>query len=214
MATVAAPEGNADAPHLAFGPDRLLCVALPSGVEFENEPGASAPHASMLRLRDDGRVPLDMPALSGVVANPIAFDWHPSTGALWALFPGGNGEAVLRPVHEAPASSAAEAGRATLRIAAGGERMSGSLRFQRTSEGRRGPARAFVAVPENEALSIVSLAQQVRVENLLAGMFGRIGDVAAGEGGTLFLVTRNAERAGDAGGTRDDLVVRLTPRAR
>ena len=51
----------------------------------------------MLRLRDDGRVPLDRAALSGVVAHPIAFDWHPSTGALWAVFPGDSGEAVLRP---------------------------------------------------------------------------------------------------------------------
>jgi glucose/arabinose dehydrogenase len=203
-----------DGPRLAFGPDRLLYVALPPGIEFDDEPAASTPHASMLRLRDDGRVPLDMAALSGVVAHPIAFDWHPSTGALWAVFPGDGSEAVLRPVTEGYASGVAEAGRATLRVAAGGARRSGVLLFQRTPESRRGPARALVALPENEALSVVRLAEPVRAEDLLAGMFGRIGDVVAGDGGTLFLATKNAERARNAAGTNDDVVVRLTSRAR
>jgi glucose/arabinose dehydrogenase len=210
--TVAAAEGLGGGPRLAFGPDRLLYVALPPGVEFDDEPAASTPHASMLRLRDDGRVPLDMAALAGVVAHPIAFDWHPSTGALWAVFPGDSGEAVLRPVTEGYASGVAEAGRATLRVAAGGARVSGVLLFQRTPESRFEPARAFVALPENEALSVVTFAEPVRAEDLLAGMFGRIGDVVAGERGTLFLVTRNGQRARDVGGTNDDVVVRLTPR--
>jgi len=202
-----------DGPRLAFGPDGLLYVALPPGAEFDDEPAASTPHASMLRLRDDGRVPLDVAALSGVVAHPIAFDWHPSTGALWAVFPGDSGEVVLRPVTTGRASGVAEAGRATLRVAAGGGRASGVLRFQRTPESRLGPARAFVAVPENEALSVVSFVQPARAENLLAGMFGRIGDVVAGDGGTLFLATRNGERAWDVAGSDDDVIVRLTPRA-
>ena len=88
---------EAAGPRLAFGPDGLLYVALPPGVEFDREPAASTPHASMLRLRDDGRVPLDLPALEGVPASPIGFDWHPSTGALWAMFPGEDGDVVLRP---------------------------------------------------------------------------------------------------------------------
>jgi hypothetical protein len=111
------------------------------------------------------------------------------------------------------ASGVAEAGRATLRVAAGGGRASGVLRFQRTPESRLGPARAFVAVPENEALFVVSFVQPARAENLLAGMFGRIGDVVAGDGGTLFLATRNGERAWDVAGSDDDVIVRLTPRA-
>ena len=214
LTAAAAVAGQGDAPRLAFGPDRLLYVALPPGVLFENEPGASTPHASMLRLQDDGRVPLDMPALSGIVANPIAFDWHPSTGALWAVFPGEGAEAMLRPVHEAPASSAAGAERATLPVTAGGGLTSGALRFQRTPEGRLEPALAFVAVPANEALTVVRLSDPPRTERLLAGMFGRIGDVVAGSGGALFLATRNGERTRDAGGTYDDVIVRLTPRAR
>ena len=203
-----------DGPRLAFGPDRLLYVAPPPGVEFDHEPAASTPHASMLRLRDDGRVPLDLAALAGVVAHPIAFDWHPSTGALWAVFPGDSGEVVLRPVTEGYASGVAEAGGAALRVAAGGWRAMGALRFQRTPESRLQPARAFVAVPENEALSVVTFAEPVRMENVLAGMFGRVGDVVTGDGGTLFLATRNGERVWGVGGTNGDVVVRLTPRER
>ena len=84
-------------PQMAFGPDGLLYVALPLGVEFDNEPAASTPQASMLRLSDDGRVPAAGP-LSGVSAHPLGFTWHPSTNELWALFPGRNGEAVLRSI--------------------------------------------------------------------------------------------------------------------
>ena len=209
-----AAEGQGDGPRLAFGPDRLLYVALPSGVEFAGELAASTPQASMLRLRDDGRVPLERAGLSGIVAHPIAFDWHPSTGTLWALFPGASGEAVLAPVTEGPASGVARAGRATLRVEAGGGLRSGGLLFQRMPESQHQPARAFVAIPENEALGVVILTEPVREEDLLAGMFGRIGDVVAGDGGTLFLATRNAGRAGPGDATRDDVVVRLTPRAR
>ena len=205
-----------DAPRLAFGPDRLLYVALPPGIEFDSEPAASTPHASMLRLRDDGRAAPDLPALTNVAANPIAFDWHPSTGALWALFPAGMGQAVLRPVAEGRASGVAEAetDATTLRVAAGSQRAPGVLRFQRSPEGRPRPIRAFVAVRENEALTVVTFTEPPRAETLLAGMFGRIGDVVAGSGGTLFLATRNAESASEAGGAKDDVIVRLVPRAR
>jgi len=55
-------------------------------------------------------------------------------------------------------------------------------------------------VPENEALNVVRLAEPARVEGLFTGMFGRIGDVVAGDGGSLFLATRNGERVLGVGG--------------
>ena len=205
-----------DGPRLAFGPDGLLYVALPTGVEFDREPAVSTPHASMLRLRDDGRVARDLPALEGVPASPIGFDWHPSTGVLWAVFPEESGAAVLRPVDAWQASFAGEASRTKLRLAPGGGRGSGVLLFQRLSESRTGPARAFLALSQVEGLRVVTMAEPVRAEGLLAGIVGRIGDMVAGEGGALFLATRNGDRAVfrgvETGG--DDLVVRLTPRAR
>src|SRR6185436_11696937 len=68
-------------PRMAFGPDRLLYLMLPPGMEFVNEPAASTPNASMLRLDGDGRAAAIEP-LSGVTATPLAFTWHPATGAL------------------------------------------------------------------------------------------------------------------------------------
>ena len=71
-----------------------------------------------------------------------------------------------------------------------------------------------MAVPANEALTVVRFAEPPRAERLVTEMFGRIGDAVAGSGGALFLATRNGERTRDAGGTYDDVIVRLTPRAR
>ena len=144
---------EAAGPRLAFGPDTFLYVALPPGVEFIAEPAASTPHASMLRVRDDGRVPLDLPALEGVPASPIGFDWHPRTGMLWAMFPSEDGDVVLRSLTPGGASGVAEAGRATMRIAEDGGRESGRgetaagvLRFERLPDSRVGSARAFVGL--------------------------------------------------------------------
>ena len=69
-------------------------------------------------------------------------------------------------------------------------------------------------MPANEALTVVRLTEPARAESLLAGMLGRIGDVVAGDRGTLFLATRNGKRTRDAGGAYDDVIVRFTRPAR
>ena len=216
--TVDAANGS---PRLAFGPDGLLYVALPPGVEFIAEPAASTPHASMLRLRDDGRVPLDLPALEGVPASPIGFDWHPTSGALWGVFPAEGGGALLRPMAATGASVDAEAGRATLGIAAGGGREAGRdrtatgvFRFERVPEGRERPSSAFVGLPGLDALTIVTFAEPSRSEHLLGGMFGPIDDIVAGNDGALYLAAQRAEAAGGVGGASGGVVVRLNPRVR
>jgi hypothetical protein len=208
-------------PRLAFGPDGLLYVALPPGAQFDREPAASAPYASMVRLRDDGRVPLDLPALEGVPASPIGFDWHPTTGALWGVFPAEGGEAVLRTLAASGASVDAEAGRTTLRIAAGGggesgrgRRAAGVLLFDRTPVGRDGSARAFVGLPGLDVLSVVTFAEPSRTDYLRGGMFGPISDLVAGGGGTLYLAAQGGETAAGASGASGGVLVRLSPRAR
>ena len=208
-------------PRLAFGPDRLLYVALPPGVELAAEPAASTPCASMLRLRDDGRVPPGLAAIEGVPASPIGFDWHPSTGVLWAIFPAEGSDAVLRPLAARGASVDAEAGRSMVRIAAGGGReadrgrtAAGVLRFERVPERRERPVKAFVGFPGLDALTVVTFAEPSRIAHLLGGMFGPIDDVVAGDDGALYLAAKRAEAAGGVGGTSGGVVVRLIPRAR
>jgi len=208
-------------PRLAFGPDGLLYVALPPGAEFDREPAASTPYASMLRLRDDGRVPRDLPALEGAPASPIGFDWHPTTGALWGVFLAEGGEAVLRPLTASGASADAEAGRATLRIAADGGReggrdrtAAGVLRFERTPVDRGESARAFVGLPGLDALTVVAFAEPSRIEHLLGGIFGPLDDIVAGDDGALYVAAQGGETAGGASSASGGVLVRLSPRAR
>ena len=198
-------------PRLAFGPDGLLYVALPLGVEFDGQPAASRPFASMLRLSDDGRVPSVGP-LTGVSAHPLGFTWHPSTGALWVAFPGENGEAALRPITAARTSGVAETEQMGLRIRQGAGPSSGAWIAQRTEAGALSLARAFAAARE-QSTGTLRLTVPILPEGLLAGVPDRVGDVVVGSGGTLFLATNNAERAGASGAGGEDVIVRLTPRA-
>lgn len=210
-ATAAEPRESEGGPQMAFGPDGLLYVALPLGVEFDNEPAASTPQASMLRLSDDGRVPAAGP-LSGVDAHPLGFTWHPSTKELWALLPGPNGEAVLRSI---AAGYTAGAIRAGLSMTAGGIRSSGALVVQRAETSLHQLARALVvAAPESGAPRTVRLNVPILMGDELNGVLDRVGDAVAGSGGTLFFATSNANQLGNAGAVADDVIVRLTPRTR
>ncbi len=221
--TASAPDGPPDngvrregAPLVAFGPDGLLYVALPLGVEFDHEPAASSPLASMLRLSDDGRVP-DVGPLSGVGAHPLGFTWHPSTGALLVAFPAENGEAELRPITAGRPSGVVGVGadRVRLRMTERAGRSSGALTLQRAETAALDElARAFVAAPENQSPGMVRLTLPILSGSLLGGVPDRIGDIVAGSGGTLFLATNNAGQAGGVGVDGEDVIVRLTPRAR
>src|SRR4029450_12069086 len=62
-------------PRMAFGPGRILYLSLPAGIEFDREPAASSPVASMLRLTEDGRVPAAGP-LTGVASPALGFALH------------------------------------------------------------------------------------------------------------------------------------------
>ena len=199
-------------PQMAFGPDGLLYVALPLGIEFDDEPAASTPQASMLRLSDDGRVPAAGP-LSGVSAHPLGFTWHPSTNELWAVFPGQNGEAMLRSIAGGHTAGAERVG---LWTTAGGLRSSGALVVQPAAETSLLPlVRALLAAaPEGGAPRTVRLTVPVLVGNELNGVLDLVGDAVAGNGGTLFLATNNAGRTGNAGAVAEDVIVRLTPRPR
>ena len=166
----------------------------------------------MLRLSDDGRVPAAGP-LSGVSAHPLGFTWHPSTNELWAVFPGQNGEAMLRSI---AGGHTAVAERVGLWTTAGGLRSSGALVVQPAAVTTLLPlVRALVAAaPENGAPRTVRLTVPVLVGNELNGVLDLVGDAVAGNGGTLFLATNNAGRTGNAEAVAEDVIVRLTPRPR
>jgi len=201
-------------PRMAFGPDRLLYVMLPPGLEFVNEPAASTPRASLLRLTDDGRATPGEP-LSGVASTPLAFTWHPATGALWVMFRGENGEAAVRSLGgRVPASAEASAGRQTMRAEAprllareGIGAAAGTLLLQPAPDDLL-VAQALLGTRADGSRGLARLA--LPLQSATGGMSDRIGDVVAGDGGMLFAVTNNGHVDGVAGAA-SDVVLRLRP---
>jgi hypothetical protein len=183
-------------PRMAFGPDRLLYVMLPPGLEFVNEPAASTPRAAMLRLTDEGRAAAGE-QLSGVTATPLAFTWHADTGALWMMFRGDNGDAAARSIGgRVRQTLSAQAPRLLAREGTGA--AAGTLLVQPTPDD----------VLAARAISAARLALPARSWG--DGMADRVGDVVAGEGGTLFVATSNGV-VDRAAGLAADVVVRLKP---
>lgn len=192
-------------PRMAFGPDRLLYVMLPPGLEFVNEPAASAPLASILRLNDEGRVAWGE-GLSGVTSTPLAFTWHPSTGALWVMLRGENGAAAVRSLDRQDRARAMRAQTPALRALEGTGSTAGTLLLQSAPDDLL-VAQAVLGIRADGSKGIVRLA--LPFQTLDAGMPDRVGDVVAGDGGTLFVVTNNGLVDGAAG--TSDVVIRLTP---
>ncbi len=190
-------------PRMAFGPDRLLYVMLPPGVEFVNEPAASTPRASMLRLTDEGRAS-SAPPLTGITASPLAFAWHQTSGALWVMFRSETGETSMRSLESR--ARAMSAGSVRLRAREGAGASAGTLLVQAAPE-ELVAARAFVGTRADGSKGLARLAFPLQAANRISD---RLGDVVAGNGGTLFLTTSNGLVGGAPGGA-DDVVIRLTP---
>lgn len=187
-------------PRMAFGPDRLLYVMLPPGMEFVNEPAASTPYAGMLRLDGDGRASSE--PLAGVTSSPLAFTWHPTTGALWVMFRGGDGGAAVRSLDARARVMAA--GTARLRLREGTGAAAGTLLHQSAPDDLL-VAQALVGTRADGSRGLARLALPAQADS---GWSDRIGDIVAGDGGTLFAATHNAGGVSDAG---SDVVVRLRP---
>ncbi len=206
-ASGAAVDRLGDSPRLAFGPDGLLYSLLPLGFEFDNEPAASSPHASMLRIDDDGRAPRVGP-LTDIIAHPLGFAWHPSTTALWLIFPGVNGETLVRPSGVSSAVGIAAVERGVLRLTEGADPSSGALVLNQA--GALDLARTFLQGIDPESIGVLRLVMPVLAESVLDGVPGRITDVVPAGAGTLYVTTND----GSASSNGSDAVLRLTPRVR
>jgi glucose/arabinose dehydrogenase len=198
-------------PRMAFGPDRLLYVMLPPGMEFVNEPAASTPRASMLRLAEDGRA-TSLEPLSGITASPLAFTWHPTTGALWVMFRGESGEAAVRSLGararvQTAQTMSAEAPQ--LRVREGSGTAAGTLLLQSAPDDLL-VAQALLGTRADGLKGLARLALPVQATGQDGGISDRVGDVVAGESGTLFVATSNGLVGGDSAAAAD-VVVRLTP---
>lgn len=204
-----APAGaGAEGPRLAVGPDGLLYGLLPRGVEFDHEPLASRPHASMVRLQDDGRMPEAGP-LVGIAAHPLGFTWHPATGVLWAMFPGERGGVTVRPLTGGAGPGLDDPGLSVLRMTEGRAWSSGALAFEDAPMGALARAGAFLTGLDPHAAGVIRLAVPILAEGLLTGISGRITDVVAAGGGTLFLAASSTEAPSGGASDTGDVVMRL-----
>ena len=194
-------------PRMAFGPDRLLYVMLPPGLEFVDEPAASTPRASMLRLTDEGRA-ASGEQLSGITSSPLGFSWHPATGALLVLFRGEKGDAAVRSIaaRERPQTMRAEA--PLLRVREGIGAAVGTLLARFAPDDLR-LAHALLGTRGDGSKGLARLA--LPIQSADGGMSDLVGDIVAGDGGTLFVATSNI-LPGSAGAA-SDVVVRLRPLA-
>ena len=195
-------------PKMAFGPDRLLYLMLPPGMEFVNEPAASAPRASMLRLTDEGRASSTEP-LSGITASPLAFTWNSSTGALWVMFRGENGAASVRSLDARARVQTMSTEPARLLVREGMGAAAGALLLQSAPDARL-VAQALVGTRADGSKGMARLALPVQAAGRSGGLSDRIGDVVAGDGGTLFVVTSN-NLPGVEAAAASNVVVRLRP---
>jgi hypothetical protein len=199
-----------EGPRMAFGPDGLLYVALPVGLEFQNEPAASKPRAAMLRLSDAGRLPA-AGVLTGIDAHPLGFTWHPATNALWAMFPGQDGEAVLRTFGPGTATSAAMATRSGLRTMIAADRLPVALAAEGSGASVLPIASVVSTAPGVGTERAVRLTLPVVAGRSLVDPGSLVGDCVIDGEGTLFLITSNTS-AGNL--RRADVVVQLKPSER
>jgi glucose/arabinose dehydrogenase len=194
-----------ESPRVAFGPDGLLYVALPMGFTFYREPAASSPHASMLRLSDDGR---PAAALTGIRAHPLGFTWDPTTGVFLPAFAESTSTAIVEPVAQARTTLARSLERLRLPVSYRSTALSSALVIGQASN-VQGHALTRALLDVRRPASRRSI--RVTMPIVIGDLADRIGDIAPGPDGTWFVVTSNAARAGGTGSDDGDVVVRLTP---
>jgi glucose/arabinose dehydrogenase len=204
----------ADGPRLAFGPDRHLYITLPDAATSSREAPTGAAGGVILRVDDEGRAPGGAVAFAPGSRQPLALAWHPRTRDLWAVLAHPDGRATLERVGcRGPAPERCAAAAATALPDAGRVCTPGGFAFYPGSATDATRTTAFITLPDGESLWRVTPGDASPTEALLRHTLGRIGDIVTDERGVLYLGTRNRDRLGNPA-AGDDLIVRLTPRAR
>lgn len=214
-----------DGGRLRFGPDGLLYASTGDAAVTSLSQDVASLAGKILRIRPDGTTPagnrFSSPVYSYGHRNPQGFDWHPTTGDMWASEHGPTGNDEINLIE-----SGRNYGWPLIQGAAGLPDMVTPVAFYTTAiapsgaafyRGQRFPQFAgnlFVATLRGTHLLRLSIdgpgRRIVSEERLLDGTFGRLRTVISGTDGYLYVATSNRDgRGSPAAG--DDRVLRIVP---
>lgn len=218
-----APDGGG---ALRFGPDGLLYVTAGEARPADAAQDLASYGGKILRLRPDGTTPGANPFASPVYSwghhAVRGLAWHPLTGALWVAEQGRAATGELNRVEAGgnygwPAVAGVETlpgmQPPVLRLAPS-LAVGGAAFYDGTAlAGFRHDL--FLAALDGEHLLRVRFdpadpSRIAGIERLLDGRFGRLGAVATGPAGGLYVATGNRDGRG-APRPGDDRIIRLTP---
>lgn len=200
----AAVDGPGGGPRMAFGPDRLLYLLLPRGIEFDDARVAGRPNASMARLDERGRV-ADAGAAFGGAFHPLGFGWDPMTAALWGIVPQPEGDAVVRPMDEGVMAGVLDLWTGP-RLAVGANQPDGALVFRQDAAANWTSSLARAFHPAD--FGTIRLAAPISIDGLIDGVTGRVVDVVSADG-ALYVAIDGFQTAADTAAEPSSVIVRV-----